>query len=88
MRSVKAEPASGSDMETARIKFPEQISGNSQDFKFSLAKWAIARLGPKHDSNTGKATAMETFANSSSTTTASKWEPPEPPYFSLMLMPR
>jgi len=43
-------------------------------------KCSIAKIGPKHDSNTGKAEAMDNFAISSRTNTASKWPRPPPPY--------
>ena len=44
-----------------------------------LEKCSMARTGPTEDSKMGKATAEETLANSSSTSTASRLPSPRPP---------
>jgi hypothetical protein len=72
LRFVSAEPASGSDIEIATIKFPEQISGKTLSRISDGANSFIAKAGPKLDSKTGKAIALEILANSSKIRTASK----------------
>ena len=79
VRSVKAEPAFGSDIETATTIFPAQTSGMTFCFNSSEAKCSIALTGPTQLSNIGNATAEETLANSSMTSRASKLDKPNPP---------
>ena len=56
VRSVKAEPAFGSDIETATTIFPAQTSGMTFCFNSSEAKCSIALTGPTQLSNIGNAT--------------------------------
>ncbi len=54
----------------------------------SVAKLSTALIGPIELSNTGKATANEILANSSSTISASRLPSPSPPWSSSRLTPR
>jgi len=87
-RSVSAEPASGSDIDTATTSSPLQTAGSTFRRSASGAKCSIARAGPTELSKTGNAIAGETFANSSRTSSASRLPSPRPPYASATLMPR
>ena len=88
VKSVKADPALGSDIDTAITISPKHTLGRTSFLSSSGAKEEIANAGPKLDSNTGKATAIDIFAISSRTKTASKWLRPAPPYFSGRLIPK
>src|SRR3546814_5308796 len=72
LRSVSAEPASGSDIDTATTISPRQTAGTTRRFSASDPKCSMARTGPTDDSKMGKATAEEIFANSSRTISASR----------------
>src|SRR3982750_4264224 len=63
-RSATAEPASGSDIDTATTSSPRQTAGSTLRRSASGAKCSIARAGPTELSKTGNAIAGETFANS------------------------
>src|SRR3546814_9369620 len=65
LRSVSAEPASGSDIDTATTISPRQTAGTTRRFSESDPKCSMARPGPTDDSKMGKATAEEIFANRS-----------------------
>ena len=88
VRSVRADPAFGSDIETATTILPLQTSGIILFFNSSEAKCSIAFTGPTQLSNIGKATAEEILANSSMTNNASRLESPNPPYFSETFIPK
>ena len=88
VRSVKADPAFGSDMDTATTILPLQTSGMTFSLSSSEAKCSIAFTGPTQLSNMGNATAEETFANSSITNKASRLDSPKPPYLSETLIPK
>ena len=88
VKSVKADPACGSDILTATNKLPLQTSGMTFCFKSSLAKCSMALIGPTALSKIGQATTEETLANSSKTNKASIFERPKPPYFLFILIPK
>ena len=88
VRSVRADPALGSDMETATTIFPLQTSGIIFSLSASEAKCSIAFTGPTQLSNIGNATAEEIFANSSITKRASRFDRPNPPYLSDTFIPK
>ena len=79
VRSVSAEPALGSDIDTATTIFPLHTSGIILFFNSSEAKCSMAFTGPTQLSNIGKATADDTLANSSMTNRASRLDKPNPP---------
>src|SRR3546814_5331156 len=59
LRSVSAEPASGSDIDTATTISPRQTAGTTRRFSASDPKCSMARTGPTDDSKMGKATRSE-----------------------------
>ena len=88
VRSVNADPALGSDIDTAIIMLPLQTSGMTLILRSSFAKCSMAFTGPTQLSKIGKATAEDIFANSSITIRASRLERPNPPYFLSTLIPK
>ena len=88
VKSVKADPALGSDILTATNKLPLHTSGMTFCFKSSFAKCSMALMGPTALSNIGQATTEEIFANSSKTNKASIFDKPKPPYFLFILIPK